>query len=81
MRDELLPSKEIAAYWVEHVLRHNGTNHLQYPSKDMPFYQLYLLDVWLFVIGVVAIVLFLFIKLASVLIRRLIGKQNKEKSN
>ena len=52
MHDELIPPKEVAAYWVEHVLRHGGTKHLQTKVKDMPFYQLYLLDVWLLMIAI-----------------------------
>ena len=48
MRDELIPGKDVAAYWIEHVLRHGGTKHLQLSGKDMPFYQRYLLDVFAF---------------------------------
>ena len=48
MRDELLPGKEVAAYWIEHVLRHGGTKHLQLSGKDMSFYKRYLLDVFAF---------------------------------
>ena len=45
MRDELMPGQELAAYWIEHVLRHNGTKHLQLASKNLPFYQRHLIDV------------------------------------
>ena len=55
MRDELLPAKDVAAYWVEHVLRHGGTKHLQSKVKDMPWYKVYLLDVILFLITVLAL--------------------------
>ena len=47
-RDELRPAKDVAVYWIEHVLRHNGTKHLQLSSKKMTFYQRWLLDVCLF---------------------------------
>lgn len=59
IRDELVPSKETAAYWIEHVIRHNGTKHLQLLSKHMPFYQRHLLDVthFLIVISTVFLVL------------------------
>jgi len=57
IRDELVPSKETAAYWIEHVIRHNGTKHLQLSSKHMPFYQRYLLDVALFLIIISAVFL------------------------
>ena len=56
MRDELLPGKEVAAYWIEHVLRHGGTKHLQLSGKDMPFYQRYLLDVLLF-LGIISMLI------------------------
>lgn len=47
MRDELVPARDIAVYWVEHVLRHGETHHLRQRNiHGMPFYQLYLLDVW-----------------------------------
>lgn len=57
MKDELMPAKEVAAYWVEHVLRHGGAQHLQSKAKEMPFYQLYFLDVWLFLFSVFTILL------------------------
>ncbi|KAG5683528.1 hypothetical protein PVAND_012802 [Polypedilum vanderplanki] len=33
-----------AVWWIEYVLRHNGTSHLKYSGKDVPFYQKYMLD-------------------------------------
>ena len=55
MRDELMPSKELGTYWIEHVLRHNGAKHLQLAGKDLPFYQKYLIDVILFLVGLILI--------------------------
>ena len=65
MRDEIMPAKDMAAYWIEHVLRHGGTKHLQSRAQDMPFYQLYLLDIWFVLIGIPAMVLFVTIKLCA----------------
>jgi len=49
MKDEVLPAKDVAVYWVEHVLRHKGTSHIQSRTRqEMSFYQLYLIDIWLF---------------------------------
>ena len=45
MRDEPIPGKELAAYWIEHVLRHEGADHLRLASKHLAFYERYLLDV------------------------------------
>jgi hypothetical protein len=70
MRDELMPAKDIGAYWVEHVLRHKGTKHLKLAGKDMPFYQRYLLDVIAFLIGIVALVLICTIALLRCVVSR-----------
>jgi glucuronosyltransferase len=52
MRDEIMPGKDMAAYWIEHVLRHGGTKHLQSRANELPFYQLYLLDIWFVLIAI-----------------------------
>ena len=57
MRDELMPAKDIGAYWIEHILRHKGGKHLQLAGKDIPFHQRYLLDVIAFLIGIIAMFL------------------------
>ena len=57
----MIPGKDRAVYWVEHVLRHGGAKHLQLSSKKMPFYQKYLLDVWLFLALIGVIIGYLFI--------------------
>ena len=44
MRDELIPGKKLAAYWIEYVLRHGSTNHLKVNSRNNPFYKRYFLD-------------------------------------
>ncbi len=54
-----MPGREVAAYWVEHVLRHGGTKHLQSLGKNMPFYQQNLLDVFAFLILLSLIVIFI----------------------
>ncbi len=58
IKDELVPGKDVAAYWIEHVLRHGGTKHLQSAGKDMPVYQYYLLDVFSFIFLVLLMFLF-----------------------
>jgi glucuronosyltransferase len=69
MHDELMPSRKVAAYWVEHVLRHGGPKHPQ--SKDMPFYQVYLLDFWLFLFVSLVFTMFASYKFGALILRRL----------
>lgn len=59
MRDELVPGKEVGAYWIKDVLRHGGTEHLQVNSKDLPFHQRHLLDVVAFLLSLLLLRLFL----------------------
>ena len=58
VRDELMPGKDVAVYWIEHVLRHGGTKHLQLASKNMPLYQRYMLDIALFLILMLICIIF-----------------------
>ncbi|KAF5302524.1 hypothetical protein FQR65_LT00896 [Abscondita terminalis] len=51
--DQPMTGLEKAIWWIEYVIRHNGTKHLKSPMLDLPFYQYYLLDV----IGVFVVVL------------------------
>jgi len=54
-----MPGKDIAVYWIEHVLRHGGTKHLQLASKHMPLYKRYMLDIALFLILLSVISIFI----------------------
>ncbi|XP_054259219.1 UDP-glycosyltransferase UGT5-like isoform X1 [Macrosteles quadrilineatus] len=48
-RDRPMSPLETAVYWTEYVIRHKGATHLRSPAVDMPWYQLWLLDVLLVV--------------------------------
>lgn len=72
MRDEIMPAREKAAYWVEYVLRHGGAQHLLTKEKNMPFYQAYLLDVWLFLLLSTSLFLFFAYKCLSWMLRTII---------
>ena len=82
MRDEIIPGREMAIYWIEYVIRHGGTKHLQLAGKDMPFYQRYLVDVAFFLVLIVVIFHIVAYKLASFLLRCCCkGKMKKIKTN
>lgn len=51
--------QESVVYWMEYVLRHNGTKHLNSISAEMPLHQYLLLDAIIFVIILILIVLFM----------------------
>ena len=81
MRDELMPGKEVATYWIEHVLRHGGTKHLQLSGKDMPFYQHYLLDVFALLLLITLLGLFAIYKLGKWIISKCFFRQKSVKKS
>ena len=80
MHDELLPGTDVAVYWVEYVLRHGGTKHLQLASKNLPFYKLYFVDAAAVAISLLAVMLFILIKVIRGSFRWLCGKTIKSKT-
>jgi len=53
-----------AIWWIEHVIRHKGAPHLRNKSRDMPWYQVQLLDIMaiILVITILAIYIIIIIK-------------------
>ena len=45
MQDEMMPGRDVAAYWIEYVIRHKGAPHLRTASRKLWLYQRGLLDV------------------------------------
>ncbi|XP_066287580.1 UDP-glucuronosyltransferase 2C1-like [Branchiostoma lanceolatum] len=56
-RDQPQPPMERAVWWVEHVIKHGGLPHLRARAVELPWYQYYLLDVAVFLLGVCSAVL------------------------
>jgi hypothetical protein len=46
-----------AVWWIEYMARHQGADHLRPASRDLEWFQVYLLDVWAFIILVVSVML------------------------
>ncbi|XP_018579882.1 UDP-glucuronosyltransferase 2B10-like [Anoplophora glabripennis] len=78
MKDRQVKPLDNAVYWVEYVIRHNGAKHLRVPYLELAWYQYYLLDVFLFIFGVIFTVLFVIKKAVSYLYRRSQSKIKKE---
>ena len=80
MKDELVPAKDVAVYWIEHVLRHGGTKHLQSKAKDMPFYQLYMLDVWALLVASFILTIYATYRVVSCIKNRCLSRKIKVKT-
>uniref|UniRef100_A0A453Z3P0 UDP-glucuronosyltransferase n=1 Tax=Anopheles quadriannulatus TaxID=34691 RepID=A0A453Z3P0_ANOQN len=55
-KDRPMGALETGVYWIEYVIRHHGAPHLHYQGADLNVFQLALLDVYAFIIGVLYIV-------------------------
>lgn len=77
--DQPLTGVQKAAWWVEYVIRHNGTEHLRYPGADIPLYKYFLLDVIFVVLSVVLLTVFIatkiIIKIWNILKRKKVKSQ------
>lgn len=61
VRDQPETPLERAVYWTEYVIRHRGAHHLRSAAVDMPWYQVELLDVFLFLrFAILSPIIFLF---------------------
>ncbi|KZS19435.1 putative UDP-glucuronosyltransferase [Daphnia magna] len=78
MHDEIMPGKEVAAYWIEYVIRHGDTKHLQLASKNMPFYQRHLIDV-AFCLGSIASLFLLIVFMLTRTLLQCYRKRTSEK--
>ncbi|XP_046658306.1 UDP-glycosyltransferase UGT5-like isoform X2 [Homalodisca vitripennis] len=82
-RDRPMSPLDTAVYWTEYVLRHNGARHLRSAAVDMPWYQLWLLDVALVLLAGLASVLFVVFwlarRVANFISRRLYPHQLRQK--
>lgn len=56
MQDQPLSPRELVVYWTEYVIRRGGAPHLRSPFHDMYWFQIYNVDVWLFVLGNILVV-------------------------
>ena len=52
VHDQPMKPVDKAVWWTEYVIRHNGTKHLEYVAKNVPFYQKYMLDFMAIAFGI-----------------------------
>ncbi|KAL1506655.1 hypothetical protein ABEB36_005980 [Hypothenemus hampei] len=75
--DQPMRSVDTAMFWIEYVIRHKGASHLNYLATDLPFYQFYLLDVYVFML----LVCYLIFKIFKVVIRSFLSGKRKLKTS
>lgn len=59
-RDQPMTPLELAIYWVEYVIRHEGAPQLQSPAKRLSLWVYYSLDVFAFTAAISVLVVWIF---------------------
>lgn len=70
---------DTAIYWIEHVAKFKGGQHMRSPGVNLPWYQYYLIDVLGLILALVALSLYLFYKLPKVVFAAITQTLKKEK--
>lgn len=78
-KDRVLSPVDLGVWWVEYVLRHKGAKHLRPATLDLHWIQYFMLDITVFIIGLVSLAVFLLYQLIQVILRS-IQKQSKVKT-
>lgn len=73
VNDEPMKSVDKAVWWIEYVIRHNGTKHLQYAGKTVKFYEKFMLDF----LGIAIVSFLIGLKLLSCIMQRVFRSKRK----
>ncbi|XP_058239812.1 UDP-glucuronosyltransferase 2C1-like [Hemibagrus wyckioides] len=60
--DQPMKPLDRAVFWIEYVMRHKGAKHLRVGAHNLTWYQYHCLDVAAFLLSVIALVVFIFVK-------------------
>lgn len=79
MKDRKRTPHEEGADWIEYALQHDGASHLTSKAFDLPDFQLYMFDVFLFLVVLVLVIFFLFLRICCCICCRKADDSTKEK--
>ncbi|XP_060718763.1 UDP-glucuronosyltransferase 2C1-like isoform X3 [Tachysurus vachellii] len=68
--DQPMKPLDQAVYWIEYVMRNKGAKHLRVEAHNLTWYQYHCLDVAVFLLSVIALVVFIFVKTCGLLFRK-----------
>ncbi|XP_022521514.2 UDP glucuronosyltransferase 2 family, polypeptide A5 isoform X7 [Astyanax mexicanus] len=68
--DRPVKALDEAVYWIEFVMRNKGAKHLRVEAHNLTWYQYHCLDVIAFLLVIVALVIFIFVKTCKWLFRK-----------
>lgn len=61
LREQPVSPLENAIFWVEHVIKHKGADHLKVFALKLPWYKFYMVDVVAFLLSVLLVLVIIFL--------------------
>lgn len=80
IQDQPIKPLDNAVFWLEHVIKHKGGQHLRSTSADVTYVQFLLLDVIAFICFIIGSLILLFILVCKVITMKC-KKSEKNKSD
>uniref|UniRef100_A0A1Y9H2G3 UDP-glucuronosyltransferase n=1 Tax=Anopheles dirus TaxID=7168 RepID=A0A1Y9H2G3_9DIPT len=80
LRDQPVPPMELAKFWIEYVLRHDGAKHLISAAQDLNFVEYNNLDVYTF-IGTVVLLVVCLVRFSIKRLVRCVFPSNKKRNH
>lgn len=77
--DRQTSPQQNVVFWSEYVIRNNGAAHFKSAAHDLNYFQLNLIDSYLFVISVIGLIMFAIYQLFAIMIKRILKIFIREK--
>uniref|UniRef100_A0A3Q1CMU2 UDP-glucuronosyltransferase n=1 Tax=Amphiprion ocellaris TaxID=80972 RepID=A0A3Q1CMU2_AMPOC len=77
--DRPMSALDESVFWIEFTMRNKGAKHLRVQAHELTWYQYHSLDVIAFLLTIVLLLIFLFVKTCSFCFQRCCGRKGKTK--
>lgn len=77
-KDRPMSPLDTAMFWIEYVIRNNGAHYWKNPALKLSWIAAYMIDVYLFILGVTLLSLYVILKVVAIVLRALSGKTTKK---
>ncbi|CAH0585781.1 unnamed protein product [Chrysodeixis includens] len=78
-KDRPLSPLDTAMFWIEYVIRNNGAEYWKNPALELSWIAAHMIDVYLFILGVVLLILYVIVKVVSIVFSALSGTSKPKK--
>lgn len=75
MHDQPVKPLDSAIYWTEYVIRHKGAPHFRSAALDLSWYQYYMVDIAVFLIGAIVVVMYIISRALKLVLKSTKSKQ------